>query len=192
MNMPKSKLRADLISRRKTYVKEQKKVWHADHAWPDELFALTLTARCVAGYMPVGSEADATSLLDELSRRGVPLALPYLATRTSDLIFKQYVKRDILETAIFGFKQPAEEAAIAEPDVILTPLVGFDVTMARLGQGAGHYDRAFTRHPDALRIGIAWSIQQVERMPTDPWDVALDAVLTEKDWIIGKNSRIAR
>jgi 5-formyltetrahydrofolate cyclo-ligase len=44
--------------------------------------------------------------------------------------------------------------------------------------------------PDALRIGIAWSVQEVEALPTDPWDIALDAVVTEKEWIMGANSRI--
>jgi 5-formyltetrahydrofolate cyclo-ligase len=69
------------------------------------------------------------------------------------------------------------------PDLILTPLVAFDRSLARLGQGAGHYDRAFARYPLARRIGVAFSVQEVERLPTDAWDVPLHAIVTEREWI---------
>ena len=55
--------------------------------------------------------------------------------------------------------------------------------MRRLGQGAGFYDRAFARLPAALRIGLAWSVQEVDILPADPWDAPLHAVVTEKEWI---------
>ena len=44
--------------------------------------------------------------------------------------------------------------------------------------------------PDSLRIGIAWSIQECDGLMTDPWDMPLDAVLTEKEWITAPHSRI--
>jgi 5-formyltetrahydrofolate cyclo-ligase len=68
------------------------------------------------------------------------------------------------------------------PDIILTPLLGFDHLLHRLGQGAGHYDRAFAALPGARRIGVAWSVQHVDPLPTDPWDVPLHAVITEQGW----------
>ena len=37
--------------------------------------------------------------------------------------------------------------------------------------------------PDAWRIGVAWSVQQVDALPTDPWDLPLHAIVTEQDWI---------
>jgi 5-formyltetrahydrofolate cyclo-ligase len=54
----------------------------------------------------------------------------------------------------------------------------------RLGQGAGHYDRALSVLDNCTSIGVAWSVQQANILPTDPWDVPLDAVLTERSWII--------
>jgi len=83
----------------------------------------------------------------------------------------------------FGLSQPAADAIELRPDVILTPLVAFDAKLDRLGQGAGYYDRAFERFPDAWRIGVAWSMQQVEHLPTEPWDMRLHAVVTEQGWI---------
>ena len=84
----------------------------------------------------------------------------------------------------FGLLQPPGDAEEVVPDLILTPLVAFDRTLARLGQGAGHYDRAFARFPNARRIGVAFSVQQVDRLPTDPWDMPLHAIITEREWIV--------
>lgn len=191
MDLSKSQLRSCLSKVRDEFVIIQNCSWHAAKTWPQSLIDLALGATCVAGYVPVKSEADVTSLLHDLAALGVSIALPYLASRNADLVFREYVKNDVLDIAAHGFRQPKPMMPICEPDVILTPLIGFDRTMSRLGQGAGHYDRAFARNPAALRIGVAWSVQEDEEIPTDPWDVALDAVLTEKEWIIGPQSRIS-
>ena len=67
---------------------------------------------------------------------------------------------------------------------MLTPLVAFDRRGNRLGQGAGHYDRAFATLPSAWRVGVAWSVQECEELKADTWDIPLHAVVTEKEWIV--------
>ena len=39
------------------------------------------------------------------------------------------------------------------------------------------------RHAEAMRIGIAWSVQEVDTLPADAWDVPLHAIVTEQEWI---------
>ncbi len=95
-----------------------------------------------------------------------------------------------LEISPLGFTQLPASLPRVSPDVIITPLLAFDAALGRLGQGAGHYDRAFAEFPNALRIGIAWSIQQVEALPLDPWDMPLDAVVTEKAYFTAPHSRL--
>ena len=71
-------------------------------------------------------------------------------------------------------------------DAIFMPLVAFDDKGSRLGMGAGYYDvslahlrnRKFWRKP--LLIGVAFECQKVRHIPSEPWDVSLDAVITEK------------
>ena len=82
--------------------------------------------------------------------------------------------------AAFNLRQPDPASPEVAPDVILTPLVGFDRRLNRLGQGAGHYDRAFARYEHAWRVGIAWSVQEVPAIPADIWDVPLHAIITEE------------
>ncbi|MEI9849954.1 MAG: 5-formyltetrahydrofolate cyclo-ligase [Sphingomonas sp.] len=133
----------------------------------------------VSSYLPVGSEADPAMLAAAAIEAGCALALPHVADRATPIRFLPWKPGDTLAEGPFGVRQPAggEEQA---PDVILTPLVGFDARLNRLGQGAAHYDRAFARYPDAWRVGVAWSVQQVPVIPTDIWDEPLHAVITEE------------
>jgi 5-formyltetrahydrofolate cyclo-ligase len=70
-------------------------------------------------------------------------------------------------------------------DVVLLPLVAFDMHGWRLGFGAGFYDRKlsflrrkFCRKP--LLIGVSYEFQRVPPQTPGAWDVLLDAVVTER------------
>jgi 5-formyltetrahydrofolate cyclo-ligase len=147
-------------------------------------------ARVVASYLPVGSEADPHDVMALAQNLGKPLVLPCLTAREAPLVFRFWTMGDPTETAPGGFQQPLSSQMILEPDLILLPMLGFDHQGNRIGQGSGHYDRALELRPSALRIGIAWSVQEVSAIPADPWDVPLDAILTEAEWILPAASRL--
>lgn len=185
----KQKLRFELRNIRKDFEKDHL-FWPDLNRLPDLLCRTLDSARLIAGYVRSGSEVDPAGLLEHAARMGKTIALPWLADRTAPLAFRKWTPGDPLELAPFGFRQPGASAPECRPDVILAPVLGFDRAMNRLGQGAGHYDRAFAKLPDALRIGLAWSAQECKALAADPWDIPLDAVLTEKEWIAGPHSRI--
>jgi 5-formyltetrahydrofolate cyclo-ligase len=137
----------------------------------------------VAGYIPVGSEADPQALLHQAAESGCTLALPHVTSRAAPMQFLRWAMDDALEDGPFGLRQPVANAYLCRPDVILVPLVAFDSRLMRLGQGAGHYDRALSLLDQAYTVGIAWSVQQAPALPADPWDIPLNAILTEKAWI---------
>lgn len=149
---------------------------------PDALRARLAPGVVVAAYVPIGGEVDPAALLAVARAAGCAIALPHVVDRATPLRFLDAV--GMLGDGPFGLRQPAADAAVLVPDIILTPLVGFDRCGNRLGQGAGHYDRAFADHPAAWRIGLAWSVQEVPGLAPDPWDVPLHAILTELEWII--------
>ena len=73
---------------------------------------------------------------------------------------------------------------------MVTPLLAFDRDGLRLGQGGGYYDRAL----EALRaqgevfvLGLGYSGQETANLPSEPHDQALDAILTEKEYIAVTN-----
>jgi 5-formyltetrahydrofolate cyclo-ligase len=186
----KPELRLSLRKKRQEFGKQQKLSFIDSICDRPEWQGLIRSHRVIAGYLAVGSEVNITTTLEQLDASGTVIALPAVVDTAAPLEFRRWSSGDQLETASFGFLQPLAAAPQAIPTLILVPLVGFDRAMNRLGQGAGHYDRVFAKLPRALRVGIAWSAQEVTNLPIDPWDVPLDAVLTEKEWISTSDSRI--
>ncbi|HEU4967820.1 5-formyltetrahydrofolate cyclo-ligase [Sphingomonas sp.] len=182
----KAQLRTELRARRDAMVAvlDSAARLFAFHAAPTPLKALIDSASCVAGYRPQGSEADPAALLDYALQAGKTVALPYVERRSVPMRFLAWAPGDPLVAGQWGLEQPDPATAPeVAPDLFLAPLLGFDRRLHRLGQGAAYYDRAFARYPDAVRIGIAWHVQEVDLVPDDPWDVPLHAVLTEREWI---------
>jgi 5-formyltetrahydrofolate cyclo-ligase len=72
-------------------------------------------------------------------------------------------------------------------DAVIVPLAGFDRGGGRIGFGKGWYDRFFEElsekgiHP--VRIGLAFSFQEVPSVPGDSWDQRLDFVVTENETV---------
>jgi len=143
-----------------------------------------LPRQVVAAYRPIGAEADPALWLEAALHAGATIALPHVVDRASPIRFLTWAEGQDLHIGAFGLHQPDPHGPECAPDIILTPLLGFDRRGNRLGQGAGHYDRAFAAHPGAWRVGIAWGLQEIEALTPDPWDVPLHAIATESEWIV--------
>lgn len=152
---------------------------------PSPLAAMLAGRDVVALYMPIEDEAPATRLAAALQAMGKQLCLPRVIDRLGTMEFLRWSPEDQLFPGLFGTSHPEPSGGPVTPDAFIAPLLGFDPAMTRLGQGGGYYDRAFARYADALRIGLAWSVQEHDELPTDPWDLPLHAVLTETAFIEG-------
>ena len=135
--------------------------------------------RIVAVYRAIGSELDVGALSLALSRAGRELCLPVVVERAAPMIFRRWSPGEPLELDEAGVPAPFPLSEVVDPDLILTPLLAFDVLGGRLGQGGGYYDRTFAARPDVKRIGFAYAGQEVEHLPVEPHDVRLHGVLTE-------------
>ncbi len=135
--------------------------------------------RIVAVYRAIGSELDVEALSRALIEAGRELCLPVVVERDAPMIFRRWSPGEPLELDEAGVSAPFPLAEVVEPEVILTPLLAFDGSGGRLGQGGGYYDRTFSARPEALRIGFAYAGQQVDGLPVEPHDIRLHGVLTE-------------
>jgi 5-formyltetrahydrofolate cyclo-ligase len=152
---------------------------HAD-ALPD--------AAVVAVYRAMGSEIDPEPLAVALAAAGRILCLPVVIDRAAPMNFRRWSPGDPLEVDAAGCPAPLPLAEVVQPDLILTPLLAFDDFGGRLGQGGGHYDRTFAAIPQAIRIGLAYAGQRVERLPVEPHDIALHGVLTEVGYTLARKA----
>lgn len=146
-------------------------------------------ALTIAGYWACHGELDPAPLLERAWAEGKSVYLPVL-------------DGDALQFAPYRLDAPLRRNRfqIPEPDVspetwrspsaidlALTPLVAFDRTGARLGMGGGFYDRSFAflrdldwRGRRPRLVGLAYEFQRVETLVRQPWDVPLNAAVTEK------------
>jgi 5-formyltetrahydrofolate cyclo-ligase len=137
-------------------------------------------------------EVDLRPAFERAWRRGVHLYVPrILGLRAGRMTFIPFEHDAPLRPNRFAIDEPvvpwSTRVTALQLDTILVPLVGFDSHGHRLGMGAGFYDRALRRRLDGggsfrrpRLIGVAYSIQQVDRIERQPWDVALDAIVTER------------
>ena len=136
----------------------------------------------VAGYFPIRSEADVVPLLDKLSQLGHTCALPRVLGAENPLTFHQWEPGSPTASGPFGTRVPLSDTPEVVPDIVLVPLLAFDLVGTRLGYGGGFYDRTLSRlrkDGACLAVGIAFSAQERDLLPRDPYDEALDWVVTE-------------
>lgn len=139
-----------------------------------------------SGYMPQGSEIDPAPLLARLAATGAQIALPSALSWEEPLEFRLWAPGVRLEPDAFGIPAPPPEAEPVLPDLLVTPLLAFDRQGGRLGQGAGHYDRAIANLRAAKAVfvlGLAYAGQELPELPMEPHDQRLDAILTETEFI---------
>ncbi len=186
----KADLRALARDQRRAFVATLDPLAHrlAFKVLPSPLARRLADARTVALYMGLDDEAPAQRLAAPLIAMGKRVALPRVLDRLGSMDFLPWTPDAPLIPGPFRTSHPEPGDGPVTPDAIIAPLVGFDRALNRLGQGGGYYDRAFARFPDALRIGLAWSAQELDDVPADPWDLPLDIILTEAELIEGPDA----
>jgi 5-formyltetrahydrofolate cyclo-ligase len=140
-----------------------------------------VAATTVMAFWSFGSEVPTLPLLTALEGRGVRVALPRIVH--GDLEVRAWSPGAPMTETPFGAREPASGPSVdpGSLDVVAVPAVAFDRLGRRIGYGGGFYDRFLPRiRTDAARIGIAYSIQVLDRdLPSGAFDLPVDAVVTE-------------
>lgn len=147
--------------------------------------SIAVSAR-VSAYWPMGSELDVLPAIEALHERGHAIALPVMLGPARPLIFRLWSPGMTLQAAGFGTSEPPAEAQEVEPQVLIVPLLAFDRNGFRLGYGGGFYDRTLAKlraKSEVLAIGAAYAAQEVESVPREATDLALDWIVTEREAI---------
>ena len=145
-------------------------------------------AKRVLSYAPFEGEISPSTLVSQLTQADhfLPRIINY-----RNCAMRIYSANSIDTFNRFGIAEPkaiGTPLAANQLDLILMPLVAFDRRGNRMGMGAGYYDRALqalSRQTSTkpLLVGLAHSFQEVEHLQAEDWDVPVDAILTEKEYI---------
>jgi len=150
-----------------------------------------LKARHVAVYFDTDGELGLESLVSSARRCGKSIYLPVLHPFSDGkLWFSEWREFDRLQLNRYGIPEPVprerKQVLPCMLDMVLVPLVAFDRSCFRLGMGGGYYDRTFAYRKSRLcwrrpmLVGVAHDLQRLERIDVNPWDISLDAVITER------------
>lgn len=146
-------------------------------------------ARTVHLFLSFQSEVDTRAIIEHVLASGRRVVVPVFLKDSDDTPATQI---DTLDPAAFDFgrwdlRTPKlrRDVPLDEIDLVLAPLLVWAPAdagrCARIGYGAGYYDRLLARlDPRVRRIGLAFALQRVEHLPIEAHDQFLDEVLTEE------------
>ncbi|GHU72801.1 5-formyltetrahydrofolate cyclo-ligase [Clostridia bacterium] len=135
-------------------------------------------ARCVFCYISVGNEVSTQPLIiaaqTQSKRLCIPRILPGVGIMEAALLPDDY---ESLTFGRYGIPSKPDTPTIPpdEIDLAIVPGLAFDRSGARIGRGAGYYDR-YLAHCGAYRIGLGYACQILEKIEPNPWDQRMDAL----------------
>jgi len=147
----------------------------AEHALRQALPALLaqLEPELLGVYWPLAGEFDPGVLPG-------PRALPFARREPAAMQYRRWDGE--APTARDECGIAASTGAVAVPDLVLVPCVGFTREGFRLGYGGGFFDRWLAEHPGVTTIGLAWSGAEAS-FAVEAHDRALTLILTERELI---------
>lgn len=136
----------------------------------------------VACYASVPPEPDTWAFIDALEDAGVQVLLPKLAGHRTP-VWRWHTGRAGLVDGWRGIPEPAGDAlgadALASCSFVWCSALAVTGEGTRLGVGGGWYDRALPHASPGAVIGtLANDAELVDAVPSDPWDVPVDLVVT--------------
>ena len=140
-----------------------------------------INKKIIGGYYPVNFEIDDLLLLKKFEKSKFNISLPVIK-KNFQMDFYKWSFSEILKVNKYGIPEP-ETKNIVYPDILLVPLVAFDKNLNRLGYGGGYYDRLIkklSKKKNIIKIGLALSIQEIDKVPINVYDQKLDYIITNK------------
>jgi 5-formyltetrahydrofolate cyclo-ligase len=143
----------------------------------------------IAGYWAMAGEVP-LHLLQMRLQPGQVWCLPCIQP-DGTMRFAPWRPGDPLVSNRFGIPEPElAPESLLPPEalaLVVLPVLGFTRGGQRLGMGGGFYDRSFAFRRGAPAppwlVGAAYAFQQLDALEAQDWDVPMDAIATEKEFI---------
>lgn len=144
-------------------------------------------ARFIYCYVSIDDEADTRRIIAESLRRGKKVAAPRVRgkQRMEFCLIKSLAD---LRPGFLSIPEPGpwcKKAALPyEETLVILPGTAFDRRGGRIGYGGGYYDAYLTGHTRCIKAALAYSAQIADELPSEPEDVKVDMIITEKELIL--------
>lgn len=136
----------------------------------------------VAIYHPSSGEIPSLPIIETLNQDHIICALPVIQPDSKVLAFHAYAPGDMLSAGPYGIMQPTHHKPVT-PTIVIVPLLAFDRSGNRLGQGGGFYDATLAalrrQNANLTVVGLAYDQQEcLDRLPVEEHDQKLNWIVT--------------
>lgn len=133
----------------------------------------------VSAYWPFKGEVDIRELIQKFRLAGWHSALPVVVGPGHPLEFHRWEPDAVMDKGVYQIPIPKDRNPV-RPDVVITPLVGFDAANYRLGYGAAYFDITLgALNPRPVTIGVGFEVGRLPTIYPLPTDIPMDTVVTE-------------
>lgn len=173
----KTRLRRKLVSTRETKPATEKRL-HSERICAAVL-AVSPPPASVFVYVSLPDEVATRTLIDTFVARGATVTVPRIVAG-GEMRAVSFPGWEEMRAGPLGIPAPSSRLAYNGPiESAIVPGLGFTRDGARIGYGAGYYDRWLASHPHTARIGVAFECQLVAMLPQEAHDVPMHRVITE-------------
>ena len=143
-----------------------------------------LDTRLMHCYLDFRSEVRTRGLIASLLADGREVVVPVVRMVDGEEVMRMSRIQDLtdLRHGAYGIDEPSTEdfESTERVELAFMPLAAFDQFGMRLGYGKGFYDKFLASVPHVLAVGLAFSVQELPRIPRQEHDQLLDLVITEE------------
>ena len=175
----KNQLKESIIKKRKSLSKEE--ILQGSKKIQNNLFTLEQykKSKTVMFFVSFNSEVHTHEMIKE-ALKSKTIIVPKVVNH--EIEPSLIIDFDNLIAGKFGILEPIEATKIAYKniDLVLVPGIAFDKDGHRIGYGFGYYDKFLKKVPKAIKIGLAFDFQVVDKIPRETHDFPVDMIVTEK------------
>lgn len=186
--MNKKLLRKDILVKRASLGKIDRKNY-TEAIWETILNTpFYKNAKTIMCFVSFGSEIDTHEFIKTAIEDGKRLVVPITVPETKELRLSHLHDLSELEVGFFNILTPKEEfirdVDPSQVDMIIVPGAVFDREGYRIGFGGGYYDRFLSKIDKSVpKIAIAFDFQILDKVPREDYDIPVDYIVTEKEFI---------
>lgn len=145
-------------------------------------------------YKACNNEVKCDFIEQYFIKNNIKFSYPRIVKKDYPLEFILYqANQDFIENNFYKNIIEPRNGQLITPDILIVPLVAFDVNLSRVGMGMGFYDKTIDNiknyhNKNLLTFGLAYEEQKVkEKIINENTDCDLDFIITDKSFLSKKS-----
>ena len=155
----------------------------------DKIFFLNHNIKTASIYYPINNEITPFGFTKYFKERKIVMSMPVVDIKKKSMLFRKWSPKDDLAIGPLGNLEPTQDKEIILPQIMIVPMLMFDREFIRLGYGGGYYDKTIIKLKKHFQkqnfffitVGLAYSAQEINKLPREKHDMNLDYIVTEKE-----------